>query len=156
MKKNIYLFGILIEFVWLVYVKFNLESLSILQYMLYSIALPALIVFLSSLSYSILNNDSKKKNYIYALISSVIMATILTVFCLLFVSTDMMNQIMLNTVASDNVQVSITQAKASDNIQSYIIFIAISGLGTLLGNKVSKKKKNELQPQDEYDNNEEI
>ena len=150
MKKSIFLLGSIIEIVWLIYVKFNLESLDILKYMLYSIVIPALIVFITSFAYSFLSGVIQKK-YMYSVINSIIMATILTIFGLLFINAEIMNNIMLNTVTSNNVEVSISQAKASDNIQSYIIFIAVGGLGTLLGNKLSRKKGDKSKLQDEYD-----
>lgn len=149
MKIIIYLFGIIVEIIWLVYVKFNLNTIDILQYMLYSIVIPALIVALTSFVYSLKSRNSTKKKYIYSVINSTIMATILTVFCLVFIDIDVLNTIMNNTATSENVQVSISQAKAGDNVQSYLIFIAIGGIGTLLGNKFGKR--NEVINPDEYD-----
>lgn len=150
MKKTIiYLIGIIVELIWLVYVKINLDTMNIIQYMIYSIVVPALIVAATSFIYALKSQESARKNYVYSVANSIIMATILTVFCLLFINEDAITVIMDNTVTSDNVQVSISQAKAGDNIQSYLIFIAIGGLGTLLGNKIGKKK--DEPKQDEYD-----
>ncbi|MBO6154650.1 MAG: hypothetical protein J6O60_04390 [Lachnospiraceae bacterium] len=144
----IYLIGIVVEIIWLVYVKFSLNTIDILQYMLYSIGIPVVIVALTSFLYSLKSHNSTRKKYICSVINSVIMASVLTIFCMLFINSDVINTIMNNTITSENVQVSISLAKAGDNVQSYLIFIAIGGLGTLLGNKFGKKK---VIVQDEYD-----
>ncbi len=144
----IYLIGIVVEIIWLVYVKFSLNTIDILQYMLYSIGIPAVIVALTSFLYSLKSQNSTRKKYICSVINSVIMASVLMIFCMIFIDSDVMNTIMNNTITSENVQVSISFAKAGDNVQSYLIFIAIGGLGTLLGNKFGKKK---VIVQDEYD-----
>lgn len=148
-KAIIYLIGIIVELIWLAYVKINLDAMNIIQYMIYSIVIPALIVAVTSFIYALRSQDSARKNYAYSVVNSIIMATILIVFCLLFINEDVINLIMNNTVTSDHIQVSISQAKAGDNIQSYLIFIAIGGLGTLLGNRIGKKK--DEPKQDEYD-----
>lgn len=144
----IYLIGIVVEIIWLTYVKFSLNTIDILQYMLYSIGIPVVIVALTSFLYSLKSQNGTRKKYICSVINSVIMASVLTIFCTIFIDSDVINTIMNNTITSENVQVSISQAKAGDNVQSYLIFIAIGGLGTLLGNKFGKKK---VIVQNEYD-----
>lgn len=67
------------------------------------------------------------------------------------IDTEIMDIIIANTVTSDNMQVSLNQANAGDNIQSFIIFIAIGGIGSLLGNKLSQKDKNVGEGIEEYD-----
>ncbi len=155
MKKNIVILiiGIALQTLLMIYLSSILNSLTIITFMLFTILLPNIIIAISSLLFAIFTKVKRKVilsiNVCYACIS----ATISLIFCSIFVDNDLMNILIENTVVSDNMQVSITLATAGDNIQSYIIAVALAGISTLIADKIKNRYSGKKMPvTDLYDN----
>lgn len=146
--------GLCILFLELLFVGTKLNSLNVLTYLLSVGLLPAIILFASSLLYSMNATTSKKFTYIAAIALALVFSVILLVFCSNMITDEVIDTIIANSITSDTTQVSMTTASAGDNIQSILLFVAFSGLGAFIGNRrMSKCKKDAKHSHlDEYDN----
>ena len=97
---------------------------------------------------------TKKIKYIVAVMLAFVFSVIMLVFCANMITTELIDIIISNSITADTTQVSMSTASAGDNIQSILLFVAFSGLGVFVGNRIRtskhKKDKNFCQ-KDEYD-----
>lgn len=146
--------GLCVLFLELFIVSTNLKALNVFTYLLSVGVLPAVILFITSLLYSLNAKTTKKIKYIVAIMIALVFSAILLVFCANMITTELIDLIISNSITSDTAQVSMSTASAGDNIQSILLFVAFSGFGAFIGNRIRtskhKKDKNFYQ-RDEYD-----
>lgn len=158
-NKNLFILvgGLFVLLLELIVVYTKLTSLNVLTY-IFSVGLfPALILFIIFFVYSYKANVDKKESYILAITFAIIFAIIMLGFCGAVITPELVDKIVANSITSNTTQASMTTASTGDNVQSVLIFIASSGLGALLGNKLKLKKittdkhVNTISIKDEYD-----
>lgn len=146
--------GLCALFLELFVVSINLNALNVFTYLLSVGLLPAIILFVTSLLYSLNAKTTKKIKYIVAVMLAFVFSVIMLVFCANMITTELIDIIISNSITADTTQVSMSTASAGDNIQSILLFVAFSGLGVFVGNRIRtskhKKDKNFCQ-KDEYD-----
>lgn len=124
----------------LIVVRLNLTSLNVLTYLSAIGFFPAIILFVTSLIYSSQSRASKLGKYIASIVCAIVFSVVLLVYCDVFISKEIVDQIIQNSISSDTTQVSMNTATAGDNIQSILLYVAFSGLGCYIGTLVYKKK----------------
>ena len=155
-KILIWLLGFVVLVLELVFIALNLNNLNVLTYLLCIGFIPAIILFVTSLTYSSFANKTKLTKYVMAIIVALVFSTILLTFCDLLISEEIVDQIIKNSMTSDTTQVSMNTATAGDNVQSILLYIAFSGIGCFIGTSIYKKRmlKNtaqETNTSNEYD-----
>ena len=118
----------------------NLNQLNILTYLLAIGIIPAVILFVSVLLYSANTKAAPVLTYARAIAMALIFSVIMLVYCGNAITPELVETILANSITSDTTQVSMTEASAGDNIQSVLIFVAFSGIGAFIGNRIRKKK----------------
>ncbi|MFQ7574940.1 MAG: hypothetical protein ACLRLD_05980 [Lachnospira sp.] len=118
-----------------------LEQLNVFTYLLAVGFLPAVILFFSSFLYSCYSSVDKKIKYVLAIMLALIFSVIMLVYCGSVINSEIIDIIVKNSMTSDMVTVSMNPASAGDNIQSVLLFVAFSGVGAILGNKINRKRK---------------
>lgn len=130
-----------------------LGSLNVLTYLLAIGIIPAVILCVSTLLFSANTKIPAKFTYVAALVMALVFAGIMLLYCSAVITPELVNTILTNSITSDTTQVSMTTASAGDNIQSVLIFVAFSGVGAFIGNRIRKKKTPApvATAEDEYD-----
>lgn len=144
--------GILVLLVELLIVNGNLPQLNVLSYLLCIGIIPAVILCVSSLLYSATAKSSVTLSYALAIIMALVFSGIMLLYCSAAITPELVDTILANSVSAENTQVSMTAASAGDNIQSVLIFVAFSGAGAFIGNRIRKKRNApEIIADSEYD-----
>ncbi len=129
-----------------------LEQLNVLSYLLFIGIIPAVILCVCALLYSATAKTSVKASYVAAIVMALLFAGVMLLYCSAVATPELMDTILTNSMTSENVKVSMTTASAGDNIQSVLIFVAFSGVGAFIGNRIRKKRSPaEVLIDDEYD-----
>lgn len=142
----------------LAYMSVNLTKLNIVVYLLCIGVIPVLILFAVSFIYACISVNSKRTRYIIAVAAAIVFALIALLVCNSFISQEVIDQLINNSKVSGNMEVSVRMGNSGDTIQSFLVFIAFSGIGCFLGNTVRTKMlskpgsgANEVKTESEYD-----
>ncbi len=147
MKKNlcIYAFCTVILLGVLIYLKINLSSIDILEYMMFTLLIPIILSFLMSLVLGFIDWNNKRV-ILYNVFFSIFFFLIIGVFNIIFIDTDALNKMQTNLgeISTVEIQSSNTNNMAG-NITAILLFTAVSGIGTVIGKKIAsiKHKNNE-------------
>lgn len=146
--------GVIALLVELLILNSSLQQLNVLTYLLTVGIIPAVMLFVSLLLYSITAKAPAKLTYVMAIVLALVFSGIMLAYCSAVVTPELMDTILANSITSENTQVSMTAASTGDNIQSILMYTAFAGLGALVGNRIRRKKAPTpvVTAQDEYDN----
>lgn len=141
-KILIWVVGLFVLALELIFVATNLTHLNVLTYLLCIGFIPAIILFVVSLIYSSFANNTKLTKYVLAIVAALVFSAVLLTFCEIMISNEVVNQIIKNSMTSDTTQVSMNTGTAGDNIQCILLYVAFSGIGCFIGTSIHKKKMN--------------
>mgnify|MGYP001396197507 CR=1 FL=1 len=138
-RISILVVGGLLQVALMLYLTSVLKTFTIINFMVFTILLPNVIIAISAFLFGIGNKIKRKIMLTINICYAVMSVTLFMVFSNLFVDEKLISILIENTVVSNNMKVSVSPATAGDNIQSYIIAIAIAGIATMIADKINKK-----------------
>ncbi|MGI5889004.1 MAG: hypothetical protein ACOX6J_06500 [Oscillospiraceae bacterium] len=118
-----------------------LERLNVLTYMLAIGLLPLLTLFICGILYGRSSDASKSGKYFVSVFAAVLFSIVLMIFCSNLITEDVIAKIIENSMTSQTMQVSMTEGTVLDNVISFIMLIASSVIGCLIGCSIRKRKE---------------
>ena len=143
MKKllSISAISIIFTIITLVISSPKLEEMSIFNYLFSVVVLPIIYILVFSIISTVVANIEFKSSLLGNAVISFINALIITVTSVILVTEEVINKIISNTSVGEGVEMSIGAGSAGDNLQSFILFIAVAGISTFIGSKLRKTEK---------------
>lgn len=121
---------------------------SVLFFMGSVFLLPLLYIIVSSLIGSSVKELTLGQKLAVNIIGACLLTATVGIATQAFLSEEVVQAIMQHTqiASSGSVSLSVSEGGIGDTIQTVVVFLAISGVTTLIGNKISRRKMRSVQP----------